>query len=142
MSKNSRDYGPDVPADAEFPSSLRITSKPFDESKTDSVERLRAWQDGEEVPHVINFQDASRLQRVLTDRRLELVRSLMDEPADSIRNLSTRLERDVRQIHDDVSLLAEYGIVRFKQDGRAKKPYVPYETIRIEVKLTASKHPA
>lgn len=142
MSKNSRNHDPGVPEDVPFPSTLRITSKPFDESKTDSVERLQAWQDGEEVPHVVNFQDASRLQRVLTDRRLDLVRSLMDEPADSIRDLATRLERDVRQVHDDVHLLAEYGIVRFEQDGRAKKPYVPYETIKIEVELTASKQPA
>jgi predicted transcriptional regulator len=46
------------------------------------------------VPHVVNFQDASRLQRILTPRRLELVRSLMDAPAESMRDLADR-ERSV-----------------------------------------------
>jgi hypothetical protein len=50
---------------------------------------------------------------------------------------------------DDVNLLAECEIVYFEQDGRAKKPYVPYETVKSKssskrrqpTKLTARLHP-
>ncbi len=38
---------------------------------------------------------------------------------------ASRLERDVHDVHDDLHLLAEYDIVHFEKDGRAKKPYVP-----------------
>ena len=31
--------------------------------------------------------------------------------------------------------LAEYDIIYFEEDGRAKKPYVPYDTVRIEVEF-------
>jgi len=115
---------------------LKITSTPYEQQKSDTLDRIERWEAGEDVPHVVNFQDASRLQRILTPRRLELIRSLLDGPADSIRALADRLDRDVRQVHDDVDLLSEYGIVRFREHGAAKEPYIPYETISIEVELS------
>lgn len=136
MTANSPEHPHEPPADAAYPATLRITSKPFAESKADALDRLDRWDNDEDVPHVVNFQDASRLQRVLTSRRLELVRSLMEAPADSIRDLAARLDRDVRQVHDDVQLLSEYRIVHFRGEGSAKQPFVPYETIQIEVELS------
>jgi len=138
MSKKSPDHAHEPPEDVEYPSTLRITSKPFEDQKESALDRAERWEQGEEVPHVVNFQDASRLQRILTPRRLELVRSLMDAPADSIRDLADRLDRDIRQVHDDVQTLAEYRIVHFCEEGGAKQPYVPYDTVKIEVELTKS----
>ena len=48
---------------------------------------------------------------------------------------SSRLDRDVRGVHNDLYLLTDHGIVHFEEDGRAKKPYVPYDTVRIEVEF-------
>jgi predicted transcriptional regulator len=138
MSKNSPDHPHEPPADAEYPSTLRITSTPYEEHKAEALDRIEQWEDGAEVPHVVNFQDASRLQRVLTPRRLELIRSLLDDPADSIRALADRLDRDVRQVHDDLGLLSEYRIVHFREDGGAKQPHIPYDTISMEVTLEKS----
>ena len=138
MSKHSPDHAHEPPKDVEYPSTLCITSKPFEEHKESTLDRAERWEQGEEVPHVVNFQDASRLQRVLTPRRLELVRSLLDEPAESIRDLADRLDRDVRQVHDDLGVLSEYRIVHFREEGRAKKPHIPYDTVKIEVELSKS----
>jgi predicted transcriptional regulator len=138
MSKNSPDHAHEPPEDVEYPSTLRITSKPFEDHKEGVLDRAERWEQGEEVPHVVNFQDASRLQHIITPRRLELIRSLMDEPAESIRALAARLDRDVRQVHDDLQILSEYRIVHFREEGGAKKPHVPYETVTIEVELSKS----
>ncbi|CAI50426.1 HTH domain protein [Natronomonas pharaonis DSM 2160] len=138
MSKNTPDNPHEPPEDAEYPSTLRITSKPFADHKESVLDRAERWEQGEEVPHVVNFQDASRLQRILTSRRLELVQSLMGSPAESMRALADRLGRDVRQVHDDLQILNEYRIVHFREEGGAKKPHVPYDTVKIEVELTKS----
>ena len=137
MSKNSPDHPHEPPDEIEYPSTLRITSKPFEESKENTLDRIDRWEQGEDVPHVVNFQDETRIQRVLTPRRLELIRSLMEAPAESIRDLADRLDRDIRQVHDDVQLLNEYRIVQFEEEGGAKKPFVPYETVTIEVELVS-----
>ncbi|GAA0271338.1 hypothetical protein GCM10009000_103940 [Halobacterium noricense] len=62
----------------------------------------------------------------------------MEEPAESIRALTDRLDRDVRQVHDDLQILSEYRIVHFREAGSAKQPHVPYDTVKIEVELTTS----
>jgi predicted transcriptional regulator len=128
------EFTPD-PDEAEYPSTLRITSLPAEQAQAAAVERAERWEEGEEVPHVVNFEDRGGLRRLLTDRRMELLEAVMDQPPASIRALADRLDRDVHDVHDDLHLLAEYDIVHFEEDGRAKKPYIPYDTVRIEVEF-------
>jgi len=138
MTEHSPDRPHEPPAEVEYPTELRISSKPFEESSEAVLDNLDRWEAGEDVPHVVNFQDASRLQRVLTPRRLELIERLLEQPAESIRSLADRLDRDVRQVHDDVQLLGEYRIVHLREESGAKQPFVPYETVTIEVELSSA----
>jgi len=90
------------------------------------------------VPHVINFQNPSDLRALLTDRRVELLQNIMADKPDSIRRLSERLDRDVKSVHDDLGVLAEYDIVRYEQEGRAKRPFVPYDTIEVSLEISTA----
>ena len=112
-----------------YPSVLRITSEPDDEHRRDALDRLERFEAGEAVPHVLNVQNPSDLRALLTDRRLELLRSVMSERPDSIRQLAERVDRDVKSVHNDLQILADYDIVHFEQSGRAKRPFVPYDSI-------------
>jgi len=123
------------PDEVEYPSTLRITSLPAEQAQAAAIERVEQWEDGEEVPHVVNFEDRARLRQLLTDRRMELLEAVMENPPASIRALADRLDRDVHDVHDDLHLLAEYDIVHFEEDGRAKKPYVPYDIVKLEVQF-------
>ncbi|MFB6308700.1 MAG: transcriptional regulator [Haloarculaceae archaeon] len=123
------------PDEAEFPSTLRITALPAEQAQAAAVERAERWEQGEAVPHVVNFEDRTRLRELLTDRRMELLEAVMEHPPESIRDLAGQLDRDVHDVHDDLHLLSEYDIVHFRENGRAKKPYVPYDTVRIEVEF-------
>ena len=128
------EFTPD-PDEVEYPSTLRITSLPAEQAQAAAIERAEQWEDGEDVPHVVNFQDRARLRQLLTDRRMELLEAVMERPPESIRALADRLDRDVHDVHDDLHLLAEYDVIYFEENGRAKKPYVPYDTVRIEVEF-------
>ena len=128
------EFTPD-PDEVEYPSTLRITSKPSKDHKKSALDRAERWEQGDEVPHVVNFEDRARLRQLLTDRRMELLETVMERPPESIRALAGRLDRDVHDVHDDLHLLAEYEIIYFEEDGRAKKPYIPYDTVRIEVEF-------
>ncbi|WP_123620064.1 transcriptional regulator [Halorubrum sp. CSM-61] len=128
------DFTPE-PDEVEYPSTLRITSLPAEQAQTAAIERAEQWDEGKSVPHVVNFEDRTRLRRLLTERRMELLEAVMEQPPESIRGLASRLNRDVHDVHDDLHLLAEYDIIHFEADGRAKKPFVPYDTVRIEVEF-------
>jgi predicted transcriptional regulator len=120
----------------DYPSVLRITSDSDEAHRQDALGRLDRWEAGEAVPHVINFQKPSDLRGLLTDRRVELLRSIMTERPDSIRQLAERLDRDVKTVHGDLQVLAEYDIVHFEQAGRAKRPFVPYDSIEISLEIS------
>jgi len=124
---------------ADQPSTLRITARSGEAHKQDAIERAERWEAGEEVPRVINFQNPSDLRALLTDRRIELLQSVMSEKAGSIRQLADRVDRDVKSVHDDLQVLADYDIVNFEQDGRAKRPFVPYEQIEVSLEISPPK---
>jgi predicted transcriptional regulator len=120
----------------EYPSVLRITSESEEKHRQDALDRLDRWEKGEDVPHVINFQNPSDLRALLTDRRVELLQNIMADKPDSIRRLAERLDRDVKSVHDDLGVLAEYDIVHYEQDGRAKRPFVPYDSIEVSLEIS------
>lgn len=135
-----------VDADADFladrdldayPSVLRLTSTAEATHRRDALDRLARWEAGEDVPHVVNFENHSDLRALLTDRRVELLRSVLQTPPDSIRGLADRLDRDVKSVHDDLRVLAEYEIVRFEQNGRAKRVFVPYDTVELRLEISS-----
>jgi len=105
----------------------------FDEA----VAATGAAEDGEQRDAVISFETAAGIRKLLTDRRLELLRSLMGRPAESITDLADRLERSYSAVHEDVAVLAEYGIVQYREAGQSKQPFVPYETIEFDVTIRA-----
>lgn len=126
-------------SDPDAPDSmLRITSVPWEIWKEESIENVGQFEQGEASGghHRLNFEDPTQIQRILTPRRLELLRSVMTDPPESIRGLAARLDRNVSDVHEDVQLLAEYDIVHLESAGRAKRPVVPYGEIRIEVRLS------
>lgn len=115
---------------------LILKSTPWEEFKETALEEVGKFEQGERQPyHVRNFEDPTEIQRILTPKRLELIRSIMEGSPGSMQELSDELGRGLREIHDDLHLLEEYGILELRKDGRAKKPVVPYDRIKIEVDL-------
>ena len=123
----------------DYPSVLRITSDSDEAHRQGAIDRLDRWDAGEEVPHVINFQNPSDLRALLTDCRVALLRSIMTDRPASIRQLADRLDRDVKTVHTDLQVLADYDIVHFEQAGRAKRPFVPYDSIEVSLEISTSK---
>lgn len=109
----------------------------MDDAFDEALDAASTAEAGEQTDAVVAFENAEGIRRLLTDRRLELLRSLMGEAAPSITELSDRLDRSYSVVHDDVKILAEYGIVKFRQEGQSKQPFVPYETIEFDVTVRA-----
>lgn len=123
--------------DHTYPDTLRITIATAEDAFDDAVAAAGEGESGEQSDAVVSFEDAAGIRRLLTDRRLELLRSLMGGPARSITDLADRLDRSYSVVHDDVEVLAENGIVKFRRDGQSKQPFVPYKTIEFEITVTA-----
>lgn len=140
MTEPTDDGWPDKyrdPRDRPHPRVLRVTVESFEEMREDTLDVIEAVNQGEEQPAVVSFATVNKLRKMLTDRRIELLRALMatDGAAESISALADDLDRDYRTVHDDVSLLADYGLLFIVEDGQSKRPYLPYERIHLDVEL-------
>jgi predicted transcriptional regulator len=73
---------------------------------------LRRHEAGEAVHEThITFESWEGLTKVLTSKRLEILRHLHRNPEASIRSLSKSLGRDYKNVHEDVTALISAGLI-------------------------------
>lgn len=118
---------------------LTIQSNPLEESFGDLKDSVKAIERGEGVnQHVLNFESPDLFRKLLTPKRLEMIQWLMEnDRPESIRDLARKLDRGKGEVHDDLDILEQYGIVYYKQEGQAKQPFIPYDEIDIDIKIKA-----
>lgn len=77
----------------------------------------------------LSFPDVDTATAVFTDSTLALLRALnVHEPA-SIREAARLVDRDKKNVYDQLRKLAAHGIVEFVEEGNAKPPVVAYDEI-------------
>ena len=86
---------------------------------------------GENAERHIGFENLETFTRIMTPKRLALLRHLHHHPARSIRALAAALGRDYRRVHADVEALAGAGLL--DRDERGIR--ADYEIVRMEAKI-------
>jgi predicted transcriptional regulator len=69
---------------------------------------------------VISFPDFETLGRVITGARLELLSMIREHQPKSIQELARIVKRDFKNVHTDVKLLAQFGLIDLKEAGPRK----------------------
>lgn len=115
-----------------YPDILRVTVESFDEVREDT---LNAVAEDDSPPAIVSFATVGELRKVLTARCVELLQTFMHIDGVAETALADDLDRDYRPVHNDVTRLSGYGLVFIVEDGRSKRPYVPYEHIHLDVDL-------
>lgn len=92
---------------------------------------ISAWRRAERGENVherhVAFESWEGLVRVLTPKRVELLRHLRRHPARSIRALSKAVGRDYSNVHADVGALAGAGLLD-TSDGGVRADYDAIQT--------------
>jgi predicted transcriptional regulator len=81
----------------------------------------------------LSFDSFETLARVLTQKRLEILRHLHRHPAASINALAKAVKRDYRRVHEDVEALAAAGLVDREEGGTGLT--APYDAIATRIAL-------
>jgi len=116
---------------------IKIQIKGEEESAQEFIE---AWENAEKgmIPKEpiqrLYFQDLQTLLRVLTPRRLELLKRLYDQGPMSVRALAKTLNRDYKNVHQDVQTLEQVGLI-FRTSEKSLS--VPWGRIMAEISLAA-----
>ncbi len=110
-------------------------ANPKDElsSVLDIAAQVDAGEVLEEAVPILTFPSLRRLFSAITDRRLELIRYVVDHEDLNTRQLSKALSRDYKNVYEDVQMLCEYGLLE-KDDGALSAPY-DHISIRSDIDL-------
>jgi predicted transcriptional regulator len=83
----------------------------------------------------ISFATPELLWKVLTAKRWELLKAMAGQGPLTIREVSRRVNRDVKAVHGDVHALLDAGVV----DRTANNQVVfPFDAVRVEFTLRAA----
>ncbi len=106
------------------------------EPKASMADFARTWRTGKpERSARISFATPELLWKVLTAKRLELLKALCGAGPVSIREAARRVNRDVKAVHGDVTALLNAGVIDRAEGGGI---VFPYEAVKVEFLLHAA----
>jgi predicted transcriptional regulator len=95
---------------------------------------INAWHRAERGETVgerhLSFDSFETMTRILTPKRLALLRHLHRQPSASVAALSRAVKRDCKRVHEDVEALAGAGLIERATEGTAlRAPYGRIQTV-------------
>ena len=104
-------------------------------SRDDMTRRALEAFKGKRQRARISFATPELLWKVLTAKRWELLKAMAGQGPLTIREVSRRVNRDVKAVHGDVHALLDAGVV----DRTANNQVVfPFDAVRVEFTLRAA----
>ncbi|MCD2201573.1 hypothetical protein LPA44_17050 [Halobacterium sp. KA-4] len=116
-------------------STLVVTVTPsseFHDDVTDSIAALKQGDAMDSTP-TLSFTSYDDLMDTLTPRVLELIEAIRQEEPASINETARVVDRDVKNVHEELSRLAQLGIIFFEEDGQRKRPVVWFDELVINL---------
>ncbi|GGN17904.1 HVO_A0114 family putative DNA-binding protein [Halarchaeum nitratireducens] len=122
---------------------LKVTVGEAETLHEQTRNRLKAAQAGEELEDAqptLNFESYAELSRLLSPKNLELLEAIANHHPESIREAAELVDRDYKQVHKNLSELADLGVIEFESDGdgHPKTPILAYDGIEIDIPFVDS----
>lgn len=95
----------------------------------------------EAPPSQVTFEDPDELMRVFSPRAIELLRTIAQEEPASMRAAARLVDRDIKDVSRNLNQLEQFGVVEFEQEGRSKRPVVPFDDIEVHLSLRDDPEP-
>ncbi len=98
-------------------------------------ERLSKGEHIQQKKTAIYFSNLKEMRKVLTEKRLELLKIIKDKKPASVYKLAKMVGRDIKNVLEDLTYLQELGLVEITKTKNKKIPYVDYDKIAFEVAI-------
>ncbi|MFC7114700.1 hypothetical protein ACFQH2_06640 [Natronoarchaeum sp. GCM10025703] len=116
-------------------STLVVTVKSSSEYHDDVIDGIKALERGDAVDSTptLSFTSYDDLMETLTPRVLDLIEAIRREAPSSINETARVVDRDVKNVHEELSRLAQLGIIFFEEHGQSKRPVVWFDELVINL---------
>ena len=106
------------------------SSSEFHDGVTDGIEVLKRGDAVDSSP-TLSFTSYDDLMETLTPRVLDLIDAIRRKEPASINETARVVDRDVKNVYEELSRLAQLGIIFFEEDGQRKRPIVWFDELVI-----------
>lgn len=82
------------------------------------------------------FTSLEAMRKVLTPKRIELVHIIREKTPDSIYELAQLAGRDLKNVQDDVAMLARIGLISLSRTSTTRErviPRVEYDRLQLQI---------
>jgi predicted transcriptional regulator len=100
------------------------------EDGLDAIQKLKRGASLDD-PATLSFANEQQLSDVFNAHTYKLLRVVRDEHPESIRATARLVDRDVKNVHQELTTLEALGVVRFEDDGNARRPVFPFDDLYI-----------
>ncbi|GAB3688003.1 hypothetical protein GCM10028857_21700 [Salinarchaeum chitinilyticum] len=108
------------------------SSSEFYDDVLTGIEDLERGNEADSTP-TLSFTSYDDLMETLTPRVLDLIEAIRREEPSSINETARVVDRDVKNVHEELSRLAQLGIIFFEEDGQSKRPVVWFDELVINL---------
>ena len=108
------------------------SSAEFHDDVTASIETLERDATADSTP-TLSFSSYDDLMETLTPRVLDLIEAIRQEEPSSINETARVVDRDVKNVHEELSRLSQLGIIFFEEVGQRKRPVVWFDELVINL---------
>jgi predicted transcriptional regulator len=117
---------------------IAIGIKGLKESLEDFATAWKKIEAGQEVKKQegLYFESIDAMRAILTNKRLLILKTIKEKEPNSIYELAKILGRDLKNINQDLKLLADVGLVileKMDEDKKRVVPHVDYSKILLEI---------
>ena len=114
---------------------IKIEIRSLDNALKEAGEVFEKLTKGETVQKktAIYFNNLKEMRKVLTEKRLELLKAIKDKKPASVYELARMVNRDIKNVLQDLSYLQELGLVEITETRDKKIPHVGYDKIALEI---------
>lgn len=116
-------------------STLVVTVKSsgdFHDDVTDGIEAIERGEGVDATPTLL-FTSYDELMETLTPRVLDLIEAIHREEPSSINHTARIVDRDVKNVCEELNRLAQLGIIFFKDEGQSKRLVVWFDELTINL---------
>lgn len=103
----------------------KIIVKTIENSKREWKEALEGKKKGIQKDDEIIFTSLEAVARVFSKGRMEILRAVIQKRPNSIYELAKLLGRDFKNVHTDVKLLADIGLLDLKEAKNSRNSLIP-----------------
>ncbi len=113
----------------------RIIIRSVEETKTEWATALRGEIRSIQKPGTIIFTSLDAVAKMLSPARLKLLGAILKEHPESIYALAKVVGRDFKNVHSDVKMLVDVGLLELKSTGKrdAFKPIAKFSGFEVDL---------